>query len=54
MASKRLTIPQRKEIFQDLVATQDSIHNVRKSYEVVTEKFEITVMLNWAAELKRQ
>lgn len=42
MASKRLTIPQRKEIFQELVATQDSIHNVRKSYEVITEKFEIS------------
>jgi hypothetical protein len=42
MASKRLTIPQRKEIFQALVATQDMVHNVRKSYEVVTEKFEIT------------
>jgi hypothetical protein len=42
MASKRLTIPQRKEIFQALVTTQDSVHNVRKSYEVVTEKFDIT------------
>ena len=42
MASKRLTIPQRKEIFQALVATQDMVHNVRKSYEVITEKFEIT------------
>jgi hypothetical protein len=42
MASKRLTIPQRKEIFQDLVSTQDSVHNVRKSYEIVTGKFEIT------------
>jgi hypothetical protein len=42
MASKRLTIPQRKEIFQALVSTQDTVHNVRKSYEVVTVKFEIT------------
>ncbi|MCI0380773.1 MAG: hypothetical protein L0215_24585 [Gemmataceae bacterium] len=42
MASKRLTIPQRKEIFQDLVATQDSGQNVRKSYEAITEKYEIT------------
>ncbi|MCI0640049.1 MAG: hypothetical protein L0Y72_23375 [Gemmataceae bacterium] len=42
MASKRLTIPQRKEIFQDLVATQDSGSNVRKSYEAITEKYEIT------------
>jgi hypothetical protein len=42
MASKRLTIPQRKEIFQALVSTQDMVHNVRKSYELITEKFEIT------------
>lgn len=42
MPAKRLTIQQRKEIFHDLVATQDSVHNVRKSYEMVTEKFEIT------------
>jgi hypothetical protein len=42
MASKRLTIPQRKEIFQDLVATQDAGQNVRKSYEAITEKYEIT------------
>ncbi len=42
MASKRLTIPQRKEIFQALVAAQDTVHNVRKSYEVITGKFEIT------------
>lgn len=42
MPAKRLTIQQRKEIFHTLVATQDSIHNVRKSYEMVTEQFEIT------------
>lgn len=40
--SKRLTIEQRKEIFHNLVATQDAIHNVRKSYEMVTEQFAIT------------
>lgn len=43
MPAKRLTIQQRKEIFQALVATQDTIGgNVRKSYEMVTEQFEIT------------
>jgi hypothetical protein len=42
MASKRLTIPQRKEIFHALVAAQDMVHNVRKSYEMITEKYEIT------------
>ena len=40
--AKRLTIDQRKEIFHNLVATQDAIHNVRKSYEMVTEQFAIT------------
>src|SRR5262249_53659212 len=44
MASKRLSIQQRREIFQDLVEIQDSLIpvNVRKSYEIVTEKYEIT------------
>ena len=42
MPSKRLTMDQRKEIFHALVSTQDVEHNVRKSYELVTEKFEIT------------
>jgi hypothetical protein len=43
MPAKRLTIQQRKEIFHALVATQDTIGgNVRKSYEMVTEQFEIT------------
>jgi len=42
MAAKRLTVEQRKEIFHNLVATQDNIHNVRKSYEMVTGQFDIT------------
>jgi len=42
MSSKRLTTQQRKEIFLDLVATQDRGSNVRKSYEDVTERFEIS------------
>ncbi len=42
MPAKRLTIQQRKDIFHKLVATQDNVHNVRKSYEMVTEEFEIT------------
>jgi hypothetical protein len=41
MPAKRLTMPQRQEIFHFLVMTQDVVHNVRKSYQVVTEKFEI-------------
>jgi len=42
MRAKRLTLQQRQEIFKDLVMTQDVVLNVRKSYQVVTEKFEIT------------
>jgi hypothetical protein len=42
MPAKRLTTPQRQEIFHTLVITQDVVHNVRKSYQVVTEKYEIT------------
>ena len=30
------------KIFQALVAAQDMVHNVRKSYEIITEKFDIT------------
>ncbi len=43
MASRRLTIQQRREIFQDLVATQDSMPlQVRQSYDIVTEKHDIS------------
>jgi hypothetical protein len=42
MSSKRLTTQQRKEIFLDLVATQDRGNNKRKSYEEVTERFDIS------------
>jgi hypothetical protein len=42
MRAKRLTLQQRQEIFKDLVMTQDVVTNVRKSYQIVTEKFEIT------------
>jgi hypothetical protein len=49
MSAKRLTMEQRKEIFRALVSTQDiQPGNVRKSYEVVTEKFAIT-----SAQLKQ-
>ena len=41
MRAKRLTIQQRQEIFLDLVTTQDLVGNVRKSYEIVTEKHQI-------------
>lgn len=39
---RRLSTEEKKEIFSHLVATQDEVHNVRKSYEVVTEHFSIS------------
>jgi hypothetical protein len=48
MSTKRLTMEQRKEIFHTLVATQDAERNVRKSYDVVTERYAIT-----AAQLRQ-
>jgi len=48
MPSRTLTTDQRKEIFLNLVETQDAINSVRKSYEMVTERYEIT-----EAELRR-
>jgi hypothetical protein len=42
MRAKRLTIPQKQEIFHALVTTQDLVSNVRKSYELVTDKFQIS------------
>jgi hypothetical protein len=42
MRAKRLTQQQKQEIFKDLVMTQDVVTNVRKSYQIVTEKYEIT------------
>jgi hypothetical protein len=42
MANKRLTLQQRRDIFRDLVATQDMGAAVRRSYQIVTERFEIT------------
>ncbi len=42
MSSKRLTTQQRKEIFLNLVETQDTGNNVRQSYELVTERFDIS------------
>ena len=39
---RRLSTEEKKEIFSHLVATQDAVNNVRKSYEVVTEQFSIS------------
>jgi hypothetical protein len=42
MPTKRLTLQQRRDIFRELVASQDLGTPVRRSYEVITERFEIT------------
>jgi hypothetical protein len=42
MRAKRLTLQQRREIFQDLVLTQDVVPNVPQSRQIVTKRFEIT------------
>ena len=42
MRSKRLTQQQKKEIFHELVKSQDEGLNVRKSYQMLTERFAIT------------
>jgi hypothetical protein len=42
MASKRLTLQQRREIFHALVMTQDVVPNVPRSRQIITEKFDIT------------
>jgi len=40
--SRRLSTEEKKEIFSHLVATQDEVQSVRKSYEMVTEHFAIS------------
>ena len=42
MSTKRLTLQQRRDIFRELVAAQDLGMPVRRSYQVVTEKHDIT------------
>lgn len=42
MATKRLTVSQRREIFQTLVTTQDEGMKVSQSLEHVSKQFEIT------------
>jgi hypothetical protein len=39
---RRLSTEEKKEIFSHLVATQDAVANVRKSYEMVTEQYSIS------------
>ena len=42
MPARRLTLQQRRDIFLELVTTQDLGNAVRRSYEIVTERHEIT------------
>jgi hypothetical protein len=42
MASKRLTLQQRQEIFHTLVLTQDVVPNVPRSRQIVSDKYEIS------------
>jgi len=42
VASKPLTVQERKAIFRALVTAQDESHNVRDSYEKVSEHYEIS------------
>ena len=42
MATKRLTLQQRQEIFEDLVRTQDAGLPVARSRQMVSEKHDIS------------
>jgi esterase/lipase superfamily enzyme len=42
ITTKRLTLQQRRHIFRDMVATQDLDSDVRRSYQIITERFEIS------------
>jgi hypothetical protein len=42
MTAKRLTLQRRREIFHDLVATQDLGMNVPRSRQIMIEKHDIT------------
>ncbi len=42
VTTKHLNEQERKAIFRALVTAQDELHNVRESYEKVTEHYEIS------------
>ena len=41
MTPKTLSVQERKDIFLALVQAQDEHHNVRKSYQMISEQFGI-------------
>ncbi len=42
MATKRFGLQERKEIFRELVLAQDLGAGVRQSYQMITERYELT------------
>jgi hypothetical protein len=42
MPAKRLTLQERKDIFRELVLAQDLGAGVRQSYQIITERYELT------------
>jgi hypothetical protein len=42
MRTRRLTTPQKQEIFQDLVLTQDMVTDVPRSKQIIVGKYEIS------------
>jgi FlaA1/EpsC-like NDP-sugar epimerase len=42
LAAKRLTVDERREIFHDLVTTQDEVRNVPQSRKIITQKYGIS------------
>ena len=42
MPAKRLSLQERKDIFRELVLAQDLGAGVRQSYQIITERYDIT------------
>lgn len=42
LTAKRLTVDERREIFHDLVTTQDEMRNVAQSRKVIIQKYGIS------------
>ena len=42
LTAKRLTVDERREIFHDLVTTQDEVRNVPQSRKIIIQKYGIS------------
>jgi hypothetical protein len=42
MIAKKLSLTERQQIFRDLVTTQDEVHDVARSRELIAHKFGIS------------